>query len=118
MPTAIEKETPERGRRQLFHGTVVSDKADKTRVVMRTYDAFWSSDDCDKAWGSVTPSCADADLATECMTSSSSPGTQCTRSSDCAAPKICSNGPRLVSTVWIRATGAIRRAWLNQPLWV
>ena len=34
MPTAIEKETPERGRRHLFHGTVVSDKADKTRVVM------------------------------------------------------------------------------------
>jgi len=34
MPPAIKKETPERGRRHLFHGTVVSDKADKTRVVL------------------------------------------------------------------------------------
>lgn len=36
MATATKNETagPERGRRHLFQGTVVSDKTDKTRVVM------------------------------------------------------------------------------------
>jgi len=34
MATATKKETLGRGRRHLFHGTVVSDKADKTRVVL------------------------------------------------------------------------------------
>ena len=32
-----------------------------------------------------------------------------------ARRKICSNGPRWLSTVWIREIGAIRRSWLNQP---
>jgi hypothetical protein len=32
-----------------------------------------------------------------------------------ANPKSCSSGPRSVSTVWMRATGAIRRSWSNHP---
>ena len=32
-----------------------------------------------------------------------------------ARPNSCSSGPRSVSTVWIRETGAIRRSWSNQP---
>src|SRR3954451_13158017 len=35
-----------------------------------------------------------------------------------ASPKTCSNGPRSLSTVWMRETGAMRRSWLNQPDWV
>ena len=30
-------------------------------------------------------------------------------------PNSCSSGPRSVSTVWMRETGAMRRSWSNQP---
>ena len=35
-----------------------------------------------------------------------------------ASPNSRSSTPNALSTVWIRDTGAMRRSWLNQPVWV